>query len=384
MANFPIERFKTRKTPFYYYDTELLQATLNAIQTELEGFPNYKVHYAIKANANPVLLEIIAKQGFGADCVSGEEIQAALEAGISSSKITFAGVGKTDDEINLALDKGIFCFNVESLEELAVIDALSQAKGTKANIAIRFNPDIKATTIRQIATGRKENKFGISVDLIDDVARTVKSCEGINFKGIHIHIGSQITEMEDFKKLAKTMNGIARELESKGLAVETLNVGGGLGIDYQNPDKAPVADFKTYFEVFKTHLEAKSHQTVHFELGRSITAQCGTLVSRATYVKQGCGKQFIILDAGMNNLVRPAMYGASHEIENLTSNEPKEPYDVVGPVCESSDTFANGIWVNKTKRGDLIAIRSAGAYGETMSSNYNLKPFAAAYTDKTV
>ncbi len=381
---FPIDRFKERKTPFYYYDTRLLNATLDAIERELDGFDNFNIHYAVKANANPDILATIANRGFGADCVSGEEIDAAVAAGIARSKIVFAGVGKTDDEINKGLDYDIACFNVESLEELAVIDELSGLKGKKANVAIRFNPDIKANTIEQISTGRKENKFGISVDLIDSVADALKHCENIVFKGIHIHIGSQILEMGDFVKLAATMNGLAGRLTARGLDVESINVGGGLGIDYHNPDEALIPDFKSYFDVFKRYLNLSDGQTVHFELGRSVVAQCGSLISRVVYVKQGCGKKFVILDAGMNDLVRPAMYKAYHAIDNLTSDGNKEAYDVVGPVCESSDVFAKDMMLNAAVRGDLVAIRSAGAYGEVMSSNYNLRPYAQRYTDLTV
>lgn len=382
MTTFPTARLAERRTPFYYYDTELLERTLETIATETSDRPDFIVHYAVKANANPALLRIIARHGLGADCVSGEEISAALGAGMDAGKTVFAGVGKTDDEINLGLDQGIACFNVESLEELAVIDHLSGLKGTKANVAIRFNPDIKANTIAQISTGRRENKFGISTDMIDEVADAVKGCKHIVFKGTHIHIGSQITDMDDFVRLSQSMNAIVVTLEGKGLDVETINVGGGLGIDYANPDTAAVANFGAYFDVFKTHLRTRPGQTVHFELGRSIVAQCGSLISRVTYVKHGCGRRFVILDAGMNDLVRPAMYKAHHEIQNLTPHGGTERYDVVGPVCESSDVFACDAVLPVTCRGDLVAIRSAGAYGETMASRYNLRPLAPGFTDK--
>ena len=382
MTTFPITRLAGRRTPFYYYDIALLEQTLDTIAAETHDRPDFIVHYAVKANANPALLRIIMQHGLGADCVSGEEVKAALGAGIDAGKIVFAGVGKTDEEINLGLDCGISCFNVESLEELAVIDELSGLKGTKANVAIRFNPDIKASTIAQISTGRRENKFGISTDMIDEVAAAIKGCRNITFKGTHMHIGSQITEMGDFVRLAQSMNATVSTLEAKGLTVETINVGGGLGIDYHNPDGAAVADFKAYFAVFKDNLRTRPGQTVHFELGRSIVAQCGSLISRVTYVKQGCGKRFVILDAGMNDLVRPAMYKAHHEIQNLTPHGGTEHYDVVGPVCESSDVFGGDITLPGTRRGDLVAIRSAGAYGETMASRYNLRPLAPSYTDK--
>lgn len=378
---FPVEKFEKLETPFYYYDTGLLRKTLNAIKEELTGFPQYKIHYAIKANANPAILNIISSNGFGADCVSGGEIEAALNAGIPANQIVYAGVGKTDREILLALDKGIMCFNVESFEELEIINMLAQERGVVANIAVRFNPDIKAHTIDNIATGKKENKFGIAIDMTDDVINRIKGLGNINFIGIHLHIGSQILEMDDFIKLASTVNSLVKTFESKDIPVGNINVGGGLGINYTDPDFGSVPDFKSYFNVFKQHIKLNKGQLLHFELGRSIVAQCGTLISRVIYVKHSPGKDFVILDAGMNDLVRPAMYKAYHKIENITSPYSLRKYDVVGPVCESSDVFGKDIMLNETKRGDLIAIRSAGAYGETMASTYNLRKLPDSYTD---
>lgn len=378
---FPVEKFEKLETPFYYYDTGLLRKTLNTIKEELTGFPQYKIHYAIKANANPAILNIISSNGFGADCVSGGEIEAALNAGIPANQIVYAGVGKTDREILLALDKGIMCFNVESFEELEIINMLAQERGVVANIAVRFNPDIKAHTIDNIATGKKENKFGIAIDMTDDVINRIKGLGNINFIGIHLHIGSQILEMDDFIKLASTVNSLVKTFESKDIPVGNINVGGGLGINYTDPDFGSVPDFKSYFNVFKQHIKLNKGQLLHFELGRSIVAQCGTLISRVIYVKHSPGKDFVILDAGMNDLVRPAMYKAYHKIENITSPYNLRKYDVVGPVCESSDVFGKDIMLNETKRGDLIAIRSAGAYGETMASTYNLRKLPDSYTD---
>lgn len=382
MANiFPIEKFDKLETPFYYYDTHLLRRTLNTIKDELKSHPQYEVHYAIKANANPAILDIISKCGVGADCVSGGEIEAAIKAGIPASKIAYAGVGKTDREIMLALEHNIMCFNVESFEELEIINMLAGEKKTTANVAIRFNPDIKAHTIDNIATGKKENKFGIAIDMIDEVIEEVKSLGNINFKGIHLHIGSQILEMEDFVKLSSTVNTLVETFESKGLPISDINVGGGLGIDYSDPDFGAVPDFKSYFNVFKQNLKLNERQKLHFELGRSIVAQCGTLISRVTYVKRAPIKEFVILDAGMNDLVRPAMYKAYHKIENISSPYEPKCYDVVGPVCESSDVFGKDIMLNETHRGDFIAIRSAGAYGESMASTYNLRKLPLSYTD---
>lgn len=381
MANiFPIEKFDKLETPFYYYDTHLLRQTLNTVKDELKNYPQYQMHYAIKANANPAILEIIGKCGFGADCVSGGEIEAAIKAGIPASKIAYAGVGKTDREILLALEHNIMCFNVESFEELEIINMLAGEKGTTANVAIRFNPDIKAHTIDNIATGKKENKFGIAIDMVDEVIDRVKTLGNINFKGIHLHIGSQILEMNDFVKLASTVNSLVETFESKGLPISDINVGGGLGIDYSDPDFGAIPDFKSYFNVFKQNLQIGDRK-LHFELGRSIVAQCGSLICRVTYVKKAPVKEFVIVDAGMNDLVRPAMYKAYHKIENISSPYETKCYDVVGPVCESSDVFGKDIMLNETRRGDLIAIRSAGAYGESMASTYNLRKLPLSYTD---
>lgn len=378
---FPLKKFEQIETPFYYYDTKLLRETIDAINNELKFYPKYKIHYAIKANANPALLNIISNAGFGADCVSGGEIELALKAGIPNSKILFAGVGKTDAEINFALDKGISAFNVESFEELEIINELSQKKGTIANIAIRFNPDIKAHTIDNIATGQKENKFGIAIDRVNEVICYLKKLKHIKFKGIHIHIGSQILEMNDFIELSKTVNGLIKIFENNAITITDVNVGGGLGVNYSDPKFGRIPDFKSYFDIFKKNLILTDYQNLHFELGRSIVAQCGSLISRVIYVKKELGKDFIILDAGMNDLIRPAMYKAFHKIENISSPFEAKIYDVVGPVCESSDVFGKDILLNQTKRGDLIAIRTTGAYGETMASTYNMRKIPKAYTD---
>lgn len=377
-GTFPIDQFKALETPFYYYDMELLQETLDIVKTEA-GRYGYHIHYAVKANANPRLLATIAAAGLGADCVSGGEIQAALDAGFPAGKIVYAGVGKADWEINLGLDHDIYCFNVESAVELQIINTLAAAKGKIAPVALRINPEVDAHTHAKITTGMKENKFGINLSQLGAVFDELKSLGNIRLTGIHCHIGSQITDMSAFRNLAIRVNEIQEELEAHGLTIDNLNFGGGLGIDYYHPNHLPVPAFDNYFAVFHKLLELRPGQQVHFEPGRSIVAQCGTLISRVLYVKKGETKQFAILDAGFTELIRPAMYDAYHRIENISSQEAIEVYDVVGPICESSDVFGKEIELNKAHRGDFIALRSAGAYGEVMASQYNCRRLPASY-----
>lgn len=380
-GTFPLYRFDQLQTPFYYYDVELLRQTLAVIRDEAGRYDNpFSVHYAVKANANPKVLSVIRESGLGADCVSGGEIQAALRAGFPASKIVFAGVGKADWEINLGLDSNIFCFNVESVPELEVIDQLAAARGKVANVAFRINPDVGAHTHANITTGLAENKFGISMADMDRVIDLAATLKHVKFIGLHFHIGSQILDMGDFTALCNRFNELQDRLEARCIRIEHINVGGGLGIDYTHPNRQPVPDFKAYFQTYANHLNLRSYQTVHFELGRSVVGQCGSLIARVLYVKQGTNKQFAILDAGMTDLIRPALYQAYHKIENLSSDEPVQTYDVVGPICESSDVFGKAIDLNAVHRGDFIALRSAGAYGEIMASGYNCRPLPQGYT----
>ncbi len=380
---FPIHKFNSIETPFYYYDVELLNHTIKAIQKEIEGKPFY-VHYALKANTNSKLLQYIAKQGFGADCVSGNEVLKAIECGFNQSNIAFAGVGKTDKEIEIGLDNDIFSFNVESIPELYAINNLAKEKNKVAKIALRINPNIDAQTHSYITTGLNENKFGIEEDNIPIVLQLLPSLKSLSLTGVHLHIGSQITELSSFKNLCDKINDLQVYFESKGIKLKHINVGGGLGVDYENPDINPIADFYNYFKLFSSHLKVREHQKVHFELGRSVVAQCGSLISRVTYLKNGIHNNFVILDAGMTDLIRPALYQAYHHIENITSQKEQTPYDIVGPICETSDTFAKNFKLNKTKRGDIIAIRSAGAYGEVMASRYNCRDIAKSYFSDTI
>jgi diaminopimelate decarboxylase len=377
-GKFPLDKLQKIQTPFYFYDVDLLKNTINAAQNAA-GKYNYHIHYAVKANANPRILSIIRENGLGVDCVSGGEIQAALDAGFPAGKIVFAGVGKADWEINLALDASIFCFNAESIPELEIINDLAKAKNKIAPVALRINPEINANTHHHITTGLKENKFGINLDQLDKVLDKLETLPCVKLTGLHFHIGSQLTDLEPFRILCSRVTDIQKQLATRKIIVDNINFGGGLGIDYEHPDSNSIPDFNGYFEIFHKHFPAHPHQQIHFEPGRSIVGQSGTLISKVLYVKEGSSKKFAILDAGFTELIRPALYDAYHKIENLSSDKPADIYDVVGPICESSDCFAKQIDLNKTQRGDYIAIRSAGAYGEIMASQYNCRRLPQAY-----
>jgi len=373
-----IEKFKTLPTPFYYYDLSLLKETIRQLKAEADRM-KYIIHYALKANSNERILNMIKENGFGADCVSGNEILKSIKVGFKSEDIVFAGVGKSDEEIKTALKNNIFCFNVESLQELEVIDSIASSMNKKANIALRINPNIDAKTHHYITTGLEENKFGINSSDLNLVLEKTKSLRNLNLIGLHYHIGSQITDLDVYKSLCLHINEMLRWFEEQNYNLQHINAGGGLGVDYENPDENPIPDFKSYFEVFDKFLELRPYQTLHFEIGRALVAQCGSLISKVLYLKEGINTNFVILDAGMTELIRPALYQAYHKIENLSNFGLRiadcefRKYDVVGPICESSDTFAKAILLPETKRGDLIAIRSAGAYGEEMSLRYNLR-----------
>lgn len=378
MTQFPIERFKTIDTPFYYYDLDLLRATLDSVKKAASGDSRFKVHYAIKANANRELLEIISAAGFGADCVSGGEIKMALDAGFNPEDIMFAGVGKSDAEIEYGLSEGIGMFNVESEPELEVIIEIAERLGKVAPVALRVNPDIDAHTHHYITTGLDENKFGIDHRVLQPIVDKAVESPWIDLAGLHFHIGSQITIGEPFVLLCYRINSMVKEYARRGVTFRSINVGGGLGVDYEHPDLNPIPDFDEYFDLFKNYLKVPDDAAIHFELGRSIVAECGSLISRVLYVKKGVNKKFVIIDAGFNDLIRPAFYQARHVIQNLTSYGPVREYDVVGPICETSDSFGENIALAETRRGDMLAIRTAGAYGQTMSSTYNGRPIAKA------
>ncbi len=367
-------------TPFYYYDLKLLDDTLDAINDAIDG-TNFKVHYAIKANANDEILSRVKAKGLGIDCVSGNEVRKAIDSGFLAKNISFAGVGKTDEEIAYGLDHDIFTFNVESLAELKVIDELAKEKQKVAGIAIRLNPNVNAKTHHYITTGLEENKFGINAWELPELFEMLPTLKNLSLKGIHFHIGSQINDLTVFKSLCNRVNDFQKQFKDRGIALDHVNVGGGLGVNYTNPDEESIPDFNSFFQVFKDFLVVEPGQEVHFELGRSVVAQCGSLISKVLYIKEGIKTNFAIIDAGMTELIRPALYQSYHKIENIsaTSNKNSKKYDVVGPICESSDCFGKAISLPETKRGDLIAIRSTGAYGEVMSSFYNLREKAKAF-----
>ena len=361
------------KTPFYFYDLGLLQKTLSVINTESKKY-KYHVHYAFKANTNLKIIEVVKNNGLGADCVSGNEVKCAIENGFKNTEIVFAGVGKSDDEINYALDQNIFCFNCESIQELEVINELANLKNKVAQIALRINPNVDAYTHKYITTGLEENKFGINPYEFETVIEKLKNLPHLKLIGLHFHIGSQITDLSPFKKLCTRVNEINNYFFNKGFDLPIINVGGGLGINYHEPDNEAIVDFEAYFKLFHDFIEIRKNQELHFELGRSVVGNCGSLISKVLYIKNGINTNFAILDAGMTELIRPALYQAFHKIENISSTEDKIlKYDVVGPICESSDCFGKAVELPITKRGDFIAIRSAGAYGEVMSSKYNLR-----------
>ena len=369
--------FQGKETPFYFYDLEILSRTISAVQSANRY--GYHVHYALKANSNPEILKLIKESGMGVDCVSGNEVKIGLENGFDAADIVLAGVGKTDKEIEIALDGNIFSFNVESIPELEVIDEIAGKKGKVANVSMRINPAIEAGTHHYITTGAKENKFGISANELFESLTLIKELQNVKFIGLHFHIGSQINDLQRFSNLCEKVNEIQKGLVAEGFSLPHLNVGGGLGINYQDPINDPIPDFESYFKTFHENIELLPDQELHFELGRSIVGQCGFLVSKALYIKESPHTNFLILDAGMTELLRPALYQAKHKIVSLSGATKNKVYDVVGPICESSDSFGKAIELPETKRGDFVVICSAGAYGETMKNTYNARDLAKAY-----
>jgi diaminopimelate decarboxylase len=379
--NFDLKQFDGLKTPFYWYDSQLLDQTLKTVKSLADKY-GYHIHYAVKANGNIEILRRMREAGLGTDCVSGNEILQSIAAGIAPEKIAFAGVGKSDEEIQIGLENNIFCFNCESIPEIEVINQIAGQMGKKAHIALRINPNVHASTHHYITTGLEENKFGINMWALDDVLKVLEQTKNIELIGLHFHIGSQILDMQDFRNLCTRVNEIQEWFYARNIIVDHINVGGGLGVNYEQPDKQPVPTFEEYFKVFAETLKLRPKQQLHFELGRALVAQCGSLITKVLYVKNGTNKKFAIVDAGFTELIRPALYQAVHKIENISSTEPEEKYDVVGPICESSDCFAKSIDLAGCHRGDLLAIRSAGAYGEAMASTYNLRTLVKGYFSK--
>lgn len=369
-------------TPYYLYHRDILEETLKRLLDAVPANANFHVHYAIKANDNPEVLKCIAKYGLGADCVSGGEITKAIAAGFEPSKIVYAGVGKRDDEIMLALKSGIFCFNIESEEEIDVISDFAAKTGKKAGIAIRINPNIDAHTHKNITTGTNENKFGIQISDASRVAARIAADPNLCLKGIHFHIGSQITEMSPFQNLCKTANTLVKELKENNIRIKMVDMGGGLGVNYNDPENDTFPDFSGYFSTFSKGLELTEEVEVHFELGRSVVAQCGELITRVLFTKKTAHKSFVIVDAGFTDFIRPALYSAYHKIVNLSGKgRDIKKCDIVGPICESSDVFAKDREILRPQRGDILSIRSAGAYGEVMASGYNARPLIKGYLE---
>ena len=374
-----LHKFTLTPTPFYYYDMELLDQTLRSLKQESDQY-GFIVHYALKANANTAILKQVNAFGLGADCVSGNEVSKAIETGFPNERIVFAGVGKSDEEIKTGLENNIHSFNCESLQELEIINELAGEMNKIAPVALRLNPNVSANTHKYITTGLEENKFGINQWELETIVDRLKTLSNIQLIGLHFHIGSQITDLTAFKSLCIKINEFQQWFAQRHIALPNLNVGGGLGIDYHEPDKHPIVDFASFFKLFHDYLDIYPGQKIHFELGRALVAQCGSLISKVLYIKNGVNTNFMILDAGMTELIRPALYQAYHKIENLiNANGVLQRYDVVGPICESSDCFGKALNLPVTVRGDIIAIRSTGAYGEVMSSNYNLREKVKAY-----
>ncbi|MEX0994850.1 MAG: diaminopimelate decarboxylase [Balneolaceae bacterium] len=373
-----IKEFQNLKTPFFYYDLNTLNKTIGAIR-EHGLSRGYSVHFALKANNNDRILKMMLDAGFGADCVSGGEIEKAIEIGFLPDQIAFAGVGKSDEEIQTGLNYNLFSFNCESSQELEVLNQFAADLNQTAKIALRVNPDVEAKTHKYITTGLQDNKFGILSEDLPDVLDKMEAFYHLQLTGLHFHIGSQITNLDVFRELCEKINALQPLFDEKGIELRHINVGGGLGIDYEEPDRSAIPDFKSYFQLFDKHLELRKGQELHFELGRSVVGQCGSLITRVLFTKEGRNTNFAIVDAGMTELIRPALYQARHKVDALTSTKPEKTYDVAGPICETSDTFRTGIQLPEVERGDLLAIRSAGAYGQVMSSDFNLRKRAKAY-----
>lgn len=369
-------------TPCYIYDTRLLDDTFSRAKVELEKkFKNAEIHYAIKANHNPEIINFVKKYDMGIDCVSGGEIKRALEQGVDPNRIVFAGVGKADWEIELAIDSNVFILNCESLEEIEVVNQTAKTKHKQVNICLRINPNIDAQTHHYISTGEFDDKFGIAfVDVLKWLENDFAKFSNINLVGLHYHVGSQILNYQVFQSLAITTNEHIKLLQQKGINIEHINFGGGLGIDYENPRQNPITDFEHFFASFAQFFEYSDDIKLHFELGRSLVGQSGILLAQVLFNKTTQQTDFLIVDAGMTELIRPALYQAQHKIVGLVDDiHNKQHYHVVGPICESSDVFAKYYPLPKLKRGDLIAIYSAGAYGKVLSSEYNLRPDVKEY-----
>ena len=361
-------------TPFYVYSTATLTRHYQLFKDALDGVPNM-VCYAMKANSNQAVLRVLADLGAGMDVVSGGEYARAKAAGVPGDRIVFSGVGKTQEEIRAALSGGIRQFNIESEPEMLAISQVATSLGVTAPVTIRVNPDVDARTHEKIATGRSENKFGIPIARAREVYALAASLPGLEVIGIDVHIGSQLVELEPFEQAYKKVAELTRTLRADGHDIRRLDLGGGLGIPYTRSNEAPPLPLD-YGALIKRSVEGLDVE-VEIEPGRLIAGNAGLLVSSVIYLKEGEGRNFLILDAAMNDLVRPSMYSAHHDIDPVIEPAPgteRAAFDIVGPVCESGDTFAKGRELTPLAAGDLVAFRSAGAYGAVMASEYNTRP----------
>ena len=377
------QKLRGYETPFYLYDMALLRQTLESVVYESKRY-GYHLHYAIKANYDDRILEVIREYGLGIDCASGNELRKAIESGFNPRQIVYAGVGKRDKELRYAIEQKILAINVESIEELHLVNRLSAEAGTTTDVALRINPDIDPKTNHCIDTGQADSKFGISYEEILDEAETLKTLSNINIIGIHLHIGSQIRELHVFENMCNKVNVIVDSLESLGFSFRFVDVGGGLGVNYDVPENEPIPNFASLFSIIHNYLSVGDKE-VHFEFGRAIVAECGELITSVLFNKTtATGRRLVIVDASMTELIRPALYGSYHNIENITSEETiNSKYTIVGTACESTDVFQENVSMKRTKRGDLIAIKSAGAYGMSMASRYNLHDLpGAVYSDQ--
>lgn len=361
-------------TPFYLYSTATLTRHFQLFDEALDGM-DHMVCYAMKAASNQAILKTLAELGAGMDVVSGGEYARAKAAGVPGDRIVFSGVGKTRSEIRQALTGGIRQFNVESEPEMRVISEVATALGTTAPITVRVNPDVDAKTHAKIATGKSENKFGIPISKAREVYAEAAALPGIEVIGIDVHIGSQLTDLAPYELAYQKVAELTEQLRADGHTIKRLDLGGGLGIPYARSNEAPPlpSDYGALIKKTVGHLDCE----IEIEPGRLIAGNAGILVSRVIYVKQGEGRQFLILDGAMNDLIRPAMYDAHHDIVPVIEPEAGveyQPYDIVGPVCESGDTFAKNRMMPPLRDGDLVAFRSAGAYGAVMASEYNTRP----------
>lgn len=361
-------------TPFYLYSEQKLRDNFKSFADAVKPLKKATVCFAVKSNFNPTILKILAGMGAGADIVSGGELELALQAGVPADKIVFSGVGKTRAELTAAIMAGIKQINAESESEIRLINEIAIGLNKTAAVGIRVNPDVDARTHEKITTGKKENKFGIDWNDARRLFLSAEQFKGISLHGIEVHVGSQILELSPFREAFVKTKKMLNDLKEHGVSIQTVDVGGGLGVAYKTDESAPSpAD---YIAVLQDVLGDFDGEFV-FEPGRCISGDAGVLVASVVRVKQTGDKRFAVLDAGMSDLVRPAMYDAYHNIEAVKGGEASEHYDVVGPICESADIFGKDRMLPELNEGDLIAIETAGAYGAAMASNYNGRPLIA-------